>query len=237
MRLLLIEDNEDLCEAMAVSFKKEGYLLDLCHSGAEAEYYITNMGSNIKKEENNCIYDLIILDRMLPEVDGLTILNNIRKKNITTPVIMVTAMNGLGDRIDGLDTGADDYVVKPFEMEELLARMRALLRRPRKMETSTLISYGDISFDYIRQTLKKDEVEITLSKREGALLELFLMNQNQILSREQILSKVWGLDAFVGDGNIDNYIYFLRRRLKGLHANVTIKTIHGIGYRMEDTKE
>lgn len=237
MRLLLIEDDKDLCEAMAVSLKKKGYLLDICHSGGEAQYYIANVAAHTKKGENDCIYDLIILDRMLPEVDGLTILSNIRKKSITTPVIMVTAMNGLGDRIDGLDTGADDYVVKPFEMEELLARMRALLRRPRKMETSTVITFSDISFDYIQQTVRKDNLEITLSKREGALLELFLMNQNQILSREQILSKVWGLDSFVGDGNIDNYIYFLRRRLKGLYSKVSIKTIHGIGYRMEEGKE
>lgn len=233
MRLLLVEDDEDLCEAIAVSFKKEGYVLDICHSGGEAEYYITNIQTKKYMAEYNCIYDAIILDRMLPEIDGLTILQTIRKKNITTPVIMVTAMNGLSDRIDGLDTGADDYLVKPFEMEELLARIRALLRRPRKMENAMVISFGDISFDCIQNIVRKGEVQITLSKREGALMELFIKNKNQILSREQILSKVWGADTFVEEGNIHNYIYFLRRRLNGLHTNVNIKTIHGIGYRME----
>lgn len=233
MRLLLVEDDEDLCEAIAVSFKKEGYLFDICHSGGDAEYYITNVQTRNTMTENNCIYDAIILDRMLPEMDGLTILQIIRKKNITIPVIMVTAMNGLSDRIDGLDTGADDYLVKPFEMEELLARIRALLRRPRKMEATMTIFFGDISFECIQNIVRKGDMKIILSKREGALMELFMKNQNQILSREQILSKVWGLDTFVEDGNIHNYIYFLRRRLNGLHTNVNIKTIHGIGYRME----
>jgi Response regulators consisting of a CheY-like receiver domain and a winged-helix DNA-binding domain len=222
MRLLLIEDDKELCDAVAVHLKKEGYELDICNEGNDVFYYI---------EGNN--HDLIILDRMLPGMDGLTILDKLRGKGLTTPVIMVTAMNGINDRIDGLDTGADDYLVKPFVVEELLARIRALLRRPRKMENANLLKFGDISFDSYTNVAARGERTITLSKREGALLEYFLLNKGQILARDQILNRVWGTDKFVEDGNIDNYIFLLRRRLKALNTGTVIKTIHGIGYQLE----
>ncbi len=222
MRLLLIEDDKELCDAVAVHLKKEGYELDICNEGNDVFYYIA--GNN---------HDLIILDRMLPGMDGLTILDKLRGKGLTTPVIMVTAMNGINDRIDGLDTGADDYLVKPFVVEELLARIRALLRRPRKMENANLLKFGDISFDSYTNVAARGENTITLSKREGALLEYFLLNKGQILARDQILNRVWGKDNFVEDGNIDNYIFLLRRRLKALNTGTVIKTIHGIGYQLE----
>lgn len=232
MKILLIEDDEDLCKAVKVSLKKEGYEVDLCNTGEEAEYYINSWQSG--KHFSNCIYDIIILDRMLPGVDGLTILHKIRNKGITTAVIMVTAMNGIGDRIDGLDTGADDYLAKPFHMEELLARIRAILRRPRDITSAFIITFSDLTYDCSQCILTKGNQTITLSKREGAMLELFLKNKNQILTREQILSRVWGPDNFVEEGNIDNYIYFLRRRLKTIHTAAVIKTVHGIGYRLEE---
>lgn len=222
MRLLLIEDDEKLCEAVALHLRKEGYETDICHNGVDADYYITGY-----------IYDAIILDRMLPELDGLTLLQNIRKKGVVTPVIMVTAMNGINDRIDGLDCGADDYLVKPFAVEELQARIRAILRRPRVMENSALLCYGDIALEIQTCTAICKEKRISLSKREGALFEYFLMNKEQILTREQILCRVWGAEDFVEDGNLDNYIYFLRRRLKALETELSIKTLHGIGYRLE----
>ncbi|HEX3022753.1 MAG TPA: response regulator transcription factor, partial [Lachnospiraceae bacterium] len=148
-------------------------------------------------------------------------------------VIMVTAMNGINDRIDGLDGGADDYLVKPYVMEELLARIRALLRRPRTIENQDTLSYKDLEFNRNTVTASCGESNTSLSKREGALLEYFLMNKEQILTREQILSRVWGMDSFVEDGNIDNYIFFVRRRLKAINTKVCIKTIHGVGYRLE----
>lgn len=222
MRLLLIEDDKELCDAVAVHIKKEGYELDICNDGSDALYYITNVN-----------HDVIILDRMLPGLDGLTLLEKSRSQGITTPVIIITAMNGINDRIDGLDTGADDYLVKPFAVEELLARIRALLRRPRKLENPDELMYGDISYNISSNTVTKKEHTVTLSKREGALLEYFLINKGQVLSREQILCRVWGMDNFVEGGNIDNYIFLLRRRLKALHTGVSIKTIHGIGYQME----
>ncbi len=226
MKLLMIEDDEELCEAVSVPIKKEGYELDICHIGDEVPYYL---------EES--AYDVIILDRMLPGVDGLTILENIRKKGNTTPVIMVTAMNGINDRIDGLDGGADDYLAKPFVVQELMARIRALLRRPRKMEDLTVLKYMNVELNTNTYIAASGEKELSLSKREGALLEFFLLNKEQILTREQILGRVWGPDSFVEDGNIDNYIFFLRRRLKALNAKVNIKTIHGIGYRLEKKED
>ena len=222
MRLLLIEDDVELCEAVALHLRKEGYETDLCHSGGDADYYIMGF-----------LYDAVILDRMLPEVDGLTLLQKIRRRGIVTPVIMVTAMNGIYDRIDGLDCGADDYLVKPFAMEELLARIRALLRRPRVMENTAVLSFGDVSLEINTCAVSCKDKKLSLSKREGSLLEYFIMNKEQILTREQILSRVWGAEDFVEDGNLDNYIYFLRRRLKALETELSIKTLHGIGYRLE----
>jgi DNA-binding response OmpR family regulator len=142
-------------------------------------------------------------------------------------------MNGINDRVDGLDMGADDYLVKPFAVNELLARIRALLRRPRKIEDTDLIQYGDITFNISSLVVTREEKSISLSKREGTLLEYLLLNKSQILTREQILNRVWGADNFVEDGNIDNYIFLLRRRLKALNTKVMIKTLHGIGYQVE----
>lgn len=223
MRLLLIEDDEELCEAVALHLKKEGYELDICHNGDDAAYYISSV-----------TYDVVILDRMLPGVDGLTLLQKIRSQGNTIPVIMVTAMNGIYDRIDGLDGGADDYLVKPFVVEELLARIRALLRRPRKIENAAVLNYADIELNINTVVASCGNKSVSLSKREGALLEYFLMHKEQILTREQILSRVWGMDNFVEDGNIDNYIFLIRRRLKALETQVSIKTVHGIGYRLEN---
>jgi DNA-binding response OmpR family regulator len=222
MRLLLVEDDIELCDAVAVHLKKAGYELDICNQGNDVFYYIEKLS-----------YDVVILDRMLPGMDGLTILKKFRCKGITTPVIIVTAMNGINDRVAGLDMGADDYLVKPFAVNELLARIRALLRRPRKIEDTDLIQYGDITFNISSLVVTREEKSISLSKREGTLLEYLLLNKSQILTREQILNRVWGADNFVEDGNIDNYIFLLRRRLKALNTKVMIKTLHGIGYQLE----
>ncbi|WP_099468812.1 response regulator transcription factor [Konateibacter massiliensis] len=222
MRLLIIEDDKELCDTLVYQLRQEGYEVDFCCRGDEADYYF-KQGA----------YDAIILDRMLPEVDGLTLLEKIREDGIATPVIMVTAMNGINDRIDGLDAGADDYLIKPFAMEELLARIRALLRRPGKMVDTDFVTLGSLRLDIRLHTLQNEEKEVSLSKKETLLLEFFMQNKNQVLSRNQILSKVWGTDNFVEEGNIDNYIYFVRRRLSAVKSSAKIKTIHGVGYQME----
>lgn len=226
MRLLIIEDDEKLSHTMQKQLNHAGYTADICNNGADTGYYISKQ-----------LYDLIILDRMLPEQDGISILHMIRKKQITTPVIMVTAISGINDRIDGLDAGADDYLVKPFVMEELLARIRALLRRPQSIQDMSLLYFSDLALNIKSRVLTCGEISFEISKKECDLLEFFLRNKNQILERELLLSRVWGPDGFATDGNLDNYISFLRRRLKLLHSNTQIKTVHGIGYRFEEKSE
>ncbi|RDU22271.1 response regulator transcription factor [Anaerosacchariphilus polymeriproducens] len=222
MRLLFIEDDEKLCEAVTLHLKNDGYEVDICTNGEDAEYYLSNT-----------VHDVIILDRMLPGIDGMTILKNIRNNKMKTPVIMVTAMGCKQDKIEGLDSGADDYLVKPYDPEELLARIRALLRRPRVMEEYKILRYMDLELNTDTFIASCGQIKVSLTKKEEKLLEYFLLNKNQILTRKQILDRVWGLDNFVEEGNIDNYIFLVRRRLKALNTKVSIKTLHGVGYRME----
>jgi DNA-binding response OmpR family regulator len=225
MKVLLIEDDKDLCEALSFKLKKEGYDVDVCFCGDEAIYYGNTMS-----------YDIIILDRMLPFIDGLTILQTLRKNRITIPIIMVTAMNGINDRIDGLDAGADDYLVKPFDIGELLARIRALSRRPRAIESNTIVKFSNFSLETDKHLLAADLKTVTLSNKESCLLEFFIRNHSQILTRELLLARVWGIDSFVEDGNLDNYIYFVRRRLKAAGCEARIKTIHSVGYQLEESR-
>ena len=222
MRILLAEDDEKLKEALCFQLQKEGIETDSCTDGEEALYYI-----------RQGIYDLVLLDRMLPLLDGASVLFRMRKKGFQTPVIFITALGALEDRIEGLDLGADDYLVKPFAFEELMARIRSILRRPRKLSNSAELLFGDLSFSIQEQTLSGPSGSCTLSGREASLLEAFLRSSGQTLSRELLLSKVWGMDSDVEDGNLDNYIHFLRRRLNDLNSAVHLQTVRGIGYRLE----
>lgn len=220
MRILMVEDDEELSEAVHVSLSENGHTVDVCHTGDDGLHFARQNA-----------YDCILLDRMLPNMDGLTILREIRRAGVTAPVILVTAMNGIGDRVDGLDTGADDYLVKPFAMEELLARIRALSRRPQQWESVQALVRGDLTLDTDILTLTGPSGRVTLSKREAQLLEFFLRNPSQILPRSLLLSRVWGPDAPVEDGNLDNYIHFLRRRLRTVGSELKIETIRSVGYR------
>jgi DNA-binding response OmpR family regulator len=224
MKILLIEDDKDLCTALSVTLKKEGFDVDISMGGDDAIYYAASAS-----------YDIIILDRMLPLLDGLQILQIIRKKNITTPVILVTAMSGISDRIDGLDAGADDYLIKPFDIGELLARIRALVRRPRELNNSSTLHFANFTLNIDLHTLTTEYKTVTLSNKETKLLEFLIKNKNQILTRDQIIARVWGLDSFIEEGNLDNYIYFGRRRLKAANCRAQIKTIHSVGYQLVET--
>ena len=223
MRILIIEDNVELCTSLAFQLKAEGFQVDICHDGEDGLHFI--------KQE---AHDIILLDRMLPLKDGIAVLKTTRCLNISTPIILVTALGELQDRVIGLDCGADDYIVKPFAFQELMARIRCIFRRPQKWETSLMLQYGDISYDSSLRKMTCAEKTFSLSKREGELLELFLRNGGQTLPRLTILSRVWGPDAGVEDGNLDNYIHFLRRRLKTSGSRLSLKTIRGIGYCLED---
>lgn len=224
MRILIVEDNLDLCKNICLSLNQAGYQTDQCHTGSEGLYYALNQ-----------IYDVIILDRMLPEMDGMTLLSALRRKGIQVPVILATALDGLHDRIDGLDAGADDYIVKPYAVEELMARIRAVTRRPGKLKISQTLTFAGICYDPDQHEMSYQASTVTLSKKESALFEYFMRNTNQTLPRQRILSYVWGNDSEVEDGNLDNYIYFLRRRLKSLGAPAKLTTIHGVGYRLEES--
>lgn len=209
MRILMIEDDDKLCTTVKYQLEKHQFTVDVCQDGEEGLFFI-NEGS----------YDLILLDRMLPGMDGLSILRNVRKNGIRTPIIMVTALGELFDRVQGLDFGADDYIVKPFAFEELLARIRSALRRPVTWTDHQTLSFGDVTYDCVQRILTKNEASCSLSKREGDLLELFLRNTGQTIPRPLILSRVWGPEGNVEDGNLDNYIYFLRRRLNSIHSDL-----------------
>lgn len=221
MRILLIEDDHDLCYSLAFQLEKKGFSIDTCEDGEDATYYIKQSA-----------YELILLDRMLPHVDGLTILRQLRAAGNDIPVILLTALGEVDDRITGLDTGADDYLVKPFAFEELLARIRCIRRRPRVWEADEKLSCKDVTYDAATSTLTGPSGSCTLSKREGALMEYLLQNANRTLTRMALLTRVWGPDAEVEEGNLDNYMYFIRRRLKSTGSGVTIKTIRGIGYQL-----
>lgn len=226
MRILFVEDEEQLNETLTLQLEAEGFLVDSCFDGEEACYY---------GEQN--IYDVILLDRMLPKMDGTKVLTTLRKKGITTPVILLTALGTLTDKVTGLDLGADDYLVKPFAIEELLARIRCVTRRPTALNQDNVLSVSDINWHTDEDCLTGPLGACTLSKREAALLETFLRRKNQTLSRNLLLLKVWGPDSDVEEGNLDNYIHFLRRRLKSVGSRLSIKTIRGIGYCMQDEND
>lgn len=224
MRLLIIDDDLALCEALNIQLNSSGYDVDYCSSGEDALYYAM---------QNS--YDIILLDRMLPVVDGLTLLSSIRKNNIHTPVIMMTAMTRVRDRIEGLDAGADDYITKPFDAQELMARIRALARRPHSIGCTEGLQFADLVLETARQELSTPTQTLSLSKRETALFEYFMRNHDQVLSRTMLLSHIWGPDSEVEEGNLDNYIHFARKRLKTLNSKVKITTVHGTGYRLEES--
>lgn len=222
MRILVIEDDQDLCRLICLSLKQNGYSADSCQTGNDGLFYAKNQ-----------VYDAIILDRMLPELDGLTVLESLRRHGVFTPVILATALDGLHDRINGLDAGADDYLVKPFAVEELIARIRAVTRRPGNRPVSSCLTAFGLSLDPDSHRMDYGGTSLTLSKKESALLEYFMKNPGQTLPRSMILSYVWGSCSEVEEGNLDNYIYFLRRRLKSLDAPAKLVTVHGVGYRLE----
>ena len=223
MRLLLIEDDESLCLSLSYQLRQDGFAPETCHDGEEGLLWARQQG-----------YDLILLDRMLPGMDGLTLLRQLRREGIHTPVIFLTALGQLSDKTGGLDAGADDYIVKPFAYDELLARIRCVLRRPAMLSGRNLLRYGDVTYDPGSLTLRRGTASTALSKRLGDLLELFLRNPGQTLPRQTILLRVWGMETEVEDGNLDNYTYFLRRSLRKVGSTLRLTTVRGIGYRLEE---
>lgn len=222
MRILLAEDDRDLNKALTWQLTGQGYSVDSCYDGEEALFY---------GRQN--IYDVILLDRMLPCHEGTEVLTTLRSHSVNVPIILITALGTLQDKITGLDSGADDYLVKPFDFEELLARIRCVTRRSLVLNAqSDILSYHDVTWSCREMCLTGPKDNSTLSRREGDLLECFLHTPEQVLARETLLLKVWGPDSDVEGGNLDNYVHFLRRRLKAVGSTLQFKTIRGIGYEL-----
>ena len=219
MRILLVEDDEALCAAVAPLLEQEGYRVDVCRDGDDALYYMRQR-----------MFGLCILDRMLPGRDGLSVLRAARD----TPVLMTTALGLVGDRVDGLDAGADDYLVKPFDVRELLARVRALARRPAPVAVSGRPCCGDLTLDMGTLVLTGDKEQCTLSKKEAELLAALMENAGQTLSRSFLFGRVWGPGADVEEASLDSYVHFIRRRLRAVSSRVTVDTVRGVGYRLLD---
>lgn len=224
MRVLLLEDDLNLCGTIEEALGKEGYSVDSCHDGETAMLYALNTDLG---------YELAIVDRMLPIIDGLTIIQSMRRKGINIPVIIITGMSALDDRIDGLDGGADDYLVKPFHVRELLARVRALTRRPYEMKETNILTYADLTFDRVNRLLQKGSQSLTLTAKETELLYSLMRTPETQLTKEQLILRVWGADSNIEPGNVENYISFLRKRLKELQSQCEIKTVYGSGYKLE----
>lgn len=223
MRILLIEDDRNLCDTLSFQLEKEQHEIDICHDGRD--------GLDLFVQD---AYDLVLLDRMLPTMNGLLVLRKAREAGVKTPVILITALGELYDRIEGLDTGADDYMVKPFAFEELMARIRSLGRRSGKWEAHEALSFGDVSYDSGMRELTGPAGSLLLSGREGRLLEVFLREPDTVLRRMVLLSRVWGADAAVEESNLDTYIHFLRKRLDTVGSTLALSTIRGVGYRLEN---
>lgn len=228
MKILLVEDDSVLRQNIAALLKNEGYAVEECADGDTAEYLILQKSS-----------DVIILDRMLPGQDGVTVTERVRKAGIDTPILMLTALDTIGDKITGLDAGADDYIVKPFDMGELLARLRIWSRRAVPLEDTASLCYGDLCYQTATRLLKGPGGEEVLPKRLGQFAELLLRSTPQPLSRPVIFNRIWGPDADVNDNIIDTYIHLLRQKLALLKSKVQVTTARGMGYTFsyEQNKE
>ena len=224
LRILVVEDEEAIADVIALKLRREKYEVDTSFDGEDGLY----------KAMIN-IYDLIILDIMLPKKNGLDILKEIKENDMDAKVIMLTAKSQLEDKLKGFDIGADDYVTKPFHMEELIARVNVQLRAKGNNNVKDILEYSDLSLNIRTSTLtcRKTNESINIPYREFLLLEYFMKNREQILSKEQIYDKVWGIDSDYESNNLEAYLSFLRKKLKVIGSKVNIKAVRNLGYKME----
>lgn len=222
MRILIVEDELHLAEALTHILRKNNYTADAVNDGASGLDYALSG-----------IYDLILLDIMLPEMDGITVLKSIRKEGISTPVILLTAKGEISDKVRGLDSGADDYLAKPFATEELLARIRSASRRKGEVLVDNTLKFGDIELNMANLRLSGKGKEIKLILKESELMELLMQRKTAITSKELVIEKLWGFDTDAEHNNVEVYISFLRKKLAYLDSSVAINTIRGAGYVLE----
>lgn len=222
MRLLIVEDEVALAEALVQIFSKNKYIADACYDGVSG---LDNALTDI--------YDVIILDIMLPKMNGLEVLKNIRLNKITTPVILLTAKDEVSDKVKGLDYGADDYLTKPFATEELLARVRSVYRRKENTICENVLSYDDVSLNLSTYELTCGQNTVKLGLKEYSIMEMFLKNKGRVISKENLIEKIWGYESDAEYNNVEVYISFLRKKLIHIDSSVSIKTVRGVGYRLE----
>ncbi len=223
MRILVVEDEIHLAEALVQMLKKNNYTVDSVYNGEDGyDYAMSN------------IYDVIVLDLMLPKMDGITVMKNMRKYGNDTPVIMLTAKGEISDKVRGLDSGADDYLAKPFNTEELLARIRALGRRRGEIIPDKGMTFGDIELDPANMMLNCGVKDINLTHKESELLEYLIANKNAVLSKDMIIEKLWGFESEAEANHVEVYISFLRKKLKYVGSQVSIVTVRGVGYSLRE---
>jgi DNA-binding response OmpR family regulator len=223
VRILLVEDEINLSDALVYTLKKNNYIIDAAFDGIEGQ-----------RMAETGIYNVIILDRMLPGKEGLQVLRDLRKQKITTPVLILTAKDLIKDRVEGLDSGADDYLIKPFSKDELLARIRALGRRYTDEISNEELKVGFLSFHLLKGEIKVNEKVIKLTSKESQILEIMIKNEDIVITKEQLLDRIWGFQSDVELNNIEVYISYLRKKLARANCGIVIETIRGSGYCLKE---
>ena len=223
MNILLVEDEISLSNAVKKILEQHGFIVDAVYDGQSAVDYATGMD-----------YGLIILDVMLPKLDGFEVLRILRRDGVNAPILMLTARSTVPDKVTGLNSGADDYMTKPFDTEELLARVGALTRRTGEVIVET-VSYEDRTLGIKSALLSCGEQSVQLSRKEFEVLKIFMYNPSMTVTKDMLISNVWGIESEATDNNVEVYISFIRKKLKYLKSRVTIRTLQKIGYRLEVT--
>ena len=222
MHILVVEDEQRLARLVQRVLTEERHTAEVAFTGTDG-LYLAQTGT----------FDLIILDRMLPDMDGVQVCRQIRGAKVDTPVLMLTARGSVEDRVDGLNAGADDYLVKPFAMSELLARVNARLRRDRPAPVTTVLTVGDLTMDLVRREVQRGGKSIELTQKEFALLEYFMRNAGMALTRTQILDQVWQYDSDAVSNVVDIYVHYLRDKVDRASDTPLIKTVRGVGYKID----
>jgi two-component system OmpR family response regulator len=223
MYILVVEDDARIANLVERALRGAGHRADVVHDGAEGLTRV-ELGS----------YDLVVLDVMLPGMDGYAVARELRKSKVRIPILMLTARDAVADRVTGLDAGADDYLTKPFALEELLARVRALARRPADVVDAELLRVGDLALDLARRDVRRGSAAVELTAKEFDLLAYFMRNAGRVLSRAQIMDHVWGYDAEPASNVVDIYVHYLRDKIDKDSPQPLIRTIRGVGYTIKE---
>jgi len=222
MKVLIVDDEKRLADAVAQNLRRQNFDTDVCYNGEEG--FLCALSG---------VYDVILLDILMPKKDGLTVLSELRREGVQTPVILLTALGTVDDRVRGLDRGADDYLPKPFLTEELVARIKAVTRRRGEFHQDGIMTFGDIELNPLSLVLTCLGKSFTLTQKESRLLEFLIENKDIRSSSDSIIEKVWGYDSDAEDGNVQAYMSFLRKKLTTLGSEVRIGNVRGSGYMLE----